>query len=204
MPVRKLTALPLLFSAVALSACTLEAGSTVSGDRLGEAAADALEGELGSRPEVDCGDDDVIASDGKEVDCVVTDPATGEDHDAVVTFTGVEDDQWNIEVSVPDWQPGQETQEADDEARDEADDQGGSADAIPAADLAAAAADALEAQVGSRPEIDCGEVDILPQEGRTVYCTLIDAGAEYETTVTFTGVDGGQWSIDVQVASEPK
>ena len=200
MPIRKRTALPLVFAALALSACTFEAGSTVSGDRLDKAAADALEGELGWRPEVDCGGDDVIASEGKEVDCVVTDPESGDDYDAVVTFTGVEDDQWNIEVSMPDWQPQQETQEAGDEAAD----QGGSAGAIPAADLAAAAADALEAPVGSRPEIDCGEVDILPEEGRTVYCTLIDAGAEYETTVTFTGVDGDQWGIDVQVASEPK
>ncbi|HEU5126815.1 MAG TPA: DUF4333 domain-containing protein [Glycomyces sp.] len=203
MPDRKLTAVPLLFAAAALSACTVEAGATVSGDRLADAAADALEGEIGARPEVDCGDDDVIASDGKEVDCTMTDPASGEEYDAVVTFTGVEDDQWNIEVSVPDWQPeqaGQETQEAGDDAAE----QGGSAGAIPAADIAAAAADALEAQVGSRPEIDCGEVDIVPEEGRTVYCTLIDAGAEYETTVTFTGVDGDQWGIDVQVASEPK
>lgn len=203
MPDRKLTAVPLLFAAVALSACTFEAGATVSGDRLADAAADALEGEIGERPEVDCGDDDVIASDGKEVDCTMTDPASGEEYDAVVTFTGVEDDQWNIEVSVPDWQPeqaGQEPQEAGDDAAE----QGGSAGAIPAADIAAAAADALEAQVGSRPEIDCGEVDIVPEEGRTIYCTLTDAGAEYETTVTFTGVDGDQWGIDVQVASEPK
>jgi hypothetical protein len=203
---RTSTLLPLAFTAaaLALSACSFEAGPTVSGEKLAEAAADALEGEIGSRPEVDCGDEDIIAEEDKEVDCTVTDPATGDEYDATVAFTGVDGDKWNIEVSVPGAQNGGSTEEASQGPDEEAGDQGGSAGTISAADLASAAADALEEQVGSRPEIDCGEVDIVPEEGRTVYCTLIDGGAEYETTVTFASVDGEQWSIDVQVAPEPK
>lgn len=201
---RTLTLLPLALTAAALSACSFEAGPTVSGESLAEAAADALEGELGSRPEVDCGDEDIIAEEGKEVDCTVADPATGEEYDGTVSFTGVDGDEWSIEVSVPGEPSGGSAGEPTQGSDEETGEQGGSGDTVSAADLASAAADALEEQVGSRPEIDCGDVDIVPEEGRTVYCTLIDGGAEYETTVTFTGVDGGQWSIDVQVASEPK
>ncbi|SDK59825.1 protein of unknown function [Glycomyces sambucus] len=77
---------------------------------------------------------------------------------------------------------------------------------VTAADVADAAEDALESEIGSRPEIDCGEDDsIAVEEGATVDCLLNDpaTGSEFDATVTFTGVDGGEWNADVEVASEP-
>ncbi|WP_026929676.1 DUF4333 domain-containing protein [Glycomyces tenuis] len=206
-PYLKLAALPLGLAVAALSACSFEAGPTVSGEALAEAAEDAVESESGERPDIDCGDDDIIASQDKEVDCVASDPATGAEYDAVVTFTGVDGDTWNIAVEMrtdeeSTAQPAEETGAPAEDSGEQA----GSGEAIPAASIAEAAADALEAEVGSRPDIDCGDVDIVPENGRTVYCTLTDPadGAEYETTVTFTGVEGDTWSVDVSVASEPK
>lgn len=77
---------------------------------------------------------------------------------------------------------------------------------IPAEDLATAAADALEAQIGSRPDIDCGELDLTIFVDRQTYCTLIDAatGSEYEVTITVTGIDGEMFNFDVEVADTPK
>lgn len=67
---------------------------------------------------------------------------------------------------------------------------------------AARAKDALEEQVGQRPEIDCGDEDIEVVEGESVTCLLTDTntGSEMDTTVTFETVDGTDFSLDVQVA----
>ena len=205
-------ALPLTFAAAAaLSACSFEAGPTVSGEELAEAAADALEGELGSRPDMDCGDEDIIVSVDKEVDCTATDPATGTEYDATVTFTGVDGDEWNIAVEMgeaPAGAPAEESSEAAEETTGAAPDDQASSEPIPATAIADAAEDALEGEIGTRPDIDCGDegLTIVPREGRITYCTLTDPadGAEYEVTVTFVDVSGGTWNVSVSVASEPK
>ncbi|MFI6574154.1 DUF4333 domain-containing protein [Nocardiopsis sp. NPDC050513] len=206
-------ALPLTCAALALSACSFQAGLTVSGEALAEAAADALEQQTGERPDVACPDDSVIATEGQEVDCVVTDPGTGEEYDAAVTFTGVEGDQWNIGVEVASEPRGQSAEETDQAEPDPAaasenpGDQagsGGAVDRVAVTAVEAAAADALEPQLGERPVVDCGDLDINPFNGRTVDCTMTDAtGAEFDTTVTFTGVEGDQWNIGVEVAPTP-
>ncbi|WP_051703934.1 DUF4333 domain-containing protein [Glycomyces sp. NRRL B-16210] len=203
MPIRKLAALPLAIAVIGLSACTFEAGQTVSGEKLAEAAEDALEGEIGSRPDVDCGDDSIIVSQDKEVDCLLTDPATGLEYDTTVTFTGVDGDEWSIQVDVASEANNGEAEESEAPANEGAD---GTELSIAGSDLAAAAADALEAQVGSRPDIDCGDLQITIYEGRQTYCTLTDAasGEEYEVTIDVTSIEGEQFNFDVQVASTPK
>lgn len=69
-------------------------------------------------------------------------------------------------------------------------------------ELATAAADELEAAVGIRPTIDCGDEDIPKSVGASVTCVLVDpvAGLEFDTVVTFTEVDGADYRVDVQVA----
>ncbi|GAB2482239.1 DUF4333 domain-containing protein [Nocardiopsis aegyptia] len=211
-PLRR--ALPLTFAAFALSACSFEAGPTVAGEALAQAAADALEQETGERPDVDCGDDSIIAIAAKEVDCVVTDPGTGDEYDAVVTFTGVEGDQWNVDVEVASSSQGQNAEETGQaepepatpsEAPGEPADTEGGVDRVSVTAVEEAAADALEQETGQRPDIECGDLDINPFNGRSVECTLIDAttGAEHDATVTFTGVEGDQWNISVEVAPTP-
>lgn len=95
---RFLIALPLGLAAAALAACTVT--TSVSGADLAEAAEDALEAEVGQRPDIDCGDADIDAEQDKEVTCVLTDPTSGTEYDTTVTFTGVDGTEWDIDVQV--------------------------------------------------------------------------------------------------------
>ncbi|MCD0443044.1 DUF4333 domain-containing protein [Glycomyces sp. A-F 0318] len=204
MPIRTLALLPLALAAVGLAACSVEAGPTVSSEDVAAAAEDALEGEIGSRPEIDCGDDDsIIVTEGEEVDCVLTDPSTGSEFDAAVTFTGVDGGEWNADVEVASEPNGGAASDPAETTAPPADDAGLE---VEAERLAEAAEDALEAQVGSRPEIDCGELNLTVYVDRQTYCTLIDAatGSEYEVTLTITSIQGEQFEFDVQVADTPK
>lgn len=100
MPYRKLAALPFVLAVIGLSACTAEAGPTVPGEDLAELAEDALEQETGARPEMDCGDDSIIITKDKEVDCTATSTETGNEYDATVTFTNVDGGEYSISVVV--------------------------------------------------------------------------------------------------------
>ncbi|MFC3493706.1 hypothetical protein [Glycomyces rhizosphaerae] len=86
--------------AFALAACSFEA--TVTGEEVADAAADALEEQVGDQPEIDCGDDSVTVAEGKEVDSVLTDPATGTEYDATVTITEADGAEWKADVQVAD------------------------------------------------------------------------------------------------------
>jgi hypothetical protein len=76
-------------------------------------------------------------------------------------------------------------------------------DTLSAADVASAAEDALEDEVGSRPDISCP--DELPmEEGATTRCTLTagDDDARYGVTVTVIGA-GDDLNVKVQVDDAP-
>lgn len=72
--------------------------------------------------------------------------------------------------------------------------------------VAAEAEDALEEQIGSRPQIDCGDEQVDLVDGTVVDCELTDptSGSAFDTTVTLSEVDGTNFRIAIQVASEPK
>jgi hypothetical protein len=73
-------------------------------------------------------------------------------------------------------------------------------------ELETLAADELEAAVGLRPTIDCGDDDIPVKSDTSVTCLLLDpvAGLEFDTVITFTEVvstaEGLDYTIDIQVA----
>lgn len=71
------------------------------------------------------------------------------------------------------------------------------------AEVAEAAEDALEREVGTRPDITCPE-GLPEEEGASTRCTLTagDDPVEYGVTVTVTAV-GDSTKIDVQVDEEP-
>ncbi|MFD1858904.1 DUF4333 domain-containing protein [Aeromicrobium camelliae] len=98
---RSLSALVLMLS---LSACSISvnAGSTTEpADKVAGVAMDALESEVGQRPdELDCGDDDITIEDGTEVDCVLT--HQGVSFDATVTIDDVEGSDYTVNVQVAD------------------------------------------------------------------------------------------------------
>src|SRR5690554_5609284 len=69
-------------------------------------------------------------------------------------------------------------------------------------------ATALQDAVGADapPNIDCGDEQIGLVEGDIVVCALSTDGDPdvYDTTVTITEVDGTDYSINAQVAYEPR
>lgn len=67
------------------------------------------------------------------------------------------------------------------------------------------AADALEEQVGIRPEVSCPD-DLDAEVGATTRCTLTAPGdpTEYGVTVTVSSVDGDTANFDVQVDDQPQ
>ena len=72
-------------------------------------------------------------------------------------------------------------------------------------DVAKAAEDSLEQQVGQRPDVSCPE-DLEAKVGATTRCTLTADGLDgtYGVTVEVTKVEGDKASFDVQVDSEPQ
>lgn len=76
---------------------------------------------------------------------------------------------------------------------------------VPPEDIETLAADELEATVGIRPTIDCGDDEIPVKVNTSVTCLLVDpsAGLEYDTVITFTEVTGTDYVVDIQVADVP-
>ena len=81
----------------------------------------------------------------------------------------------------------------------------GCAATVAADDVATAAEDALEQQVGARPDIVCPG-DLEAEVGAETRCTLTagDDPTEYGVTVTVTAVDGGDAEFDVEVDQQPQ
>ena len=79
-----------------------------------------------------------------------------------------------------------------------------SSDSLPADDVAEGAEEALEAQVGARPDVTCPD-DLAAEVDATTRCTLSMDGdpEQYGVTVTVTSVDGDTANFDVQVDEEP-
>jgi hypothetical protein len=98
---RNVLALPVGLAVASLAACSFGT-PTVPADDLADLAEDALEEEVGQRPEIDCGSEDIEVVEGDEVTCVLTDPATGSEYDTVVSFTGVDGTEYDIDVQVAD------------------------------------------------------------------------------------------------------
>lgn len=87
--------IPLTLSAVSvlavLTGCSASIGETVSPTAVAEAAADTLEAQIGLRPEIDCGAEEIPFVAGAQIDCVLTDPTTGTSYDTTVTLEDVGD-----------------------------------------------------------------------------------------------------------------
>jgi hypothetical protein len=76
---------------------------------------------------------------------------------------------------------------------------------IAGSDVATSVEDKLEADVGTRPEVDCGSDPVLLEVGTTLTCVLTDPGTEleYDVVVTFTKVTGTDYEFDFKVADSP-
>lgn len=81
-------------------AATDDGAVTVTSTAISTLAEDALEKSVGSRPAIDCGDDDVEVVNGNVVECVLTDPSSGGTYDTEVTISGVEGTKYSVDVQV--------------------------------------------------------------------------------------------------------
>lgn len=93
-------------AAVMLAGCTFSASAnyTVPAGDVADVSAQALQDQLGAEepPGLDCGDDDVDVVVGTTVDCVLTDPGSGEEYDTVVTISKVDGTKYSVDVQVAD------------------------------------------------------------------------------------------------------
>ena len=182
-------------SIVLLAGCTGSASLTVSAEAVAKQAAGALEAQIGSLPEMDCGDEQVKLIDGTVVDCILTDPATGSQFDAPVTISGVDGLKYKVNVEVA------ETPIAGSEGETETDDTAAGPRVLPS-ELATTAAGALEEQYGALPLITCPGSGLLDlYVGFKIDCELTEtvSGAAGVATIEITAVDGAKYSIDVRV-----
>jgi hypothetical protein len=75
---------------------------------------------------------------------------------------------------------------------------------LTADEVAKGAEDALEAEVGARPDVSCPD-DLPAEVGAKTRCTLSvgDDPEKYGVTVTVTSVEGKTAHFDVEVDEEP-
>lgn len=100
---RPLLALVLVATApFALAACTFSSNLTVPPDEVATLAEDSLEEQIGQRPDIDCGTEQIDVVQGNEITCLLTDPATGEQYDTAVLFSSVDGASYSIDVQVAD------------------------------------------------------------------------------------------------------
>ncbi|MFZ2964217.1 MAG: hypothetical protein WA006_05980, partial [Rhodoglobus sp.] len=143
---------------VALAAALLAGCTTVTltaqAEDIAATAEDALEQQVGSRPEIDCGTGEVELEVGLVLDCVLTDPASGEQFEAPVTIEAIDGANYTVGVQVgdapinaPEPQP---TVEPDPSGNP----------TVPGDDIADLAAGALEPVIGFLPDLVCPEAEV--------------------------------------------
>ena len=89
-------------AALALSACSVSANLTIPASSVAEEAERILEEQIGSRPEIDCGEEKIDLVNDTHEDCPLTDPATGTEYDMVATITEVDGTNYTLNVQVAD------------------------------------------------------------------------------------------------------
>jgi hypothetical protein len=103
---RFLVGLALSAVAVGLAGCSFSIGNAnptaVESSRVSELAEDALEQQVGARPDIDCGSDEFALEEGASRTCVLTDPASGTEYDAEVVLSDIDGSKFHVDVEVAD------------------------------------------------------------------------------------------------------
>jgi hypothetical protein len=199
-PARSVAALGVLAaSLLLLSGCSFSANLTVPADKVAETAEDALEAEIGARPDIDCGTEAIDLVNGTVVDCLLTDPASGAEFDATVTIDDVEGTNYTVNVKVAETPNGDVPTEPEPDPTIDSTDGELSVWDYELADLAE---DALTDVYGARPTVLCDLGGRIPvAEGLEYLCDVVVAqsGAKGVATITITSVEGTTYNIDVNV-----
>lgn len=194
-------ALSLIVVAIAstalLSGCGPSGVPTATADAVATTAENALEETVGSRPDIDCGTEDVELKVGNVVDCVLTDPISGEKFEAPVTVESVKDGTYTVGVKVgnaPIGAPDPEPTVVPDAVTGDP--------TVPSNDIADLAEGALEGIVGFTPALTCGDDDVAIFVGNTTECSYDDAdGVTHDVVVEITEFDGSSYTINAQIVN---
>ena len=181
-------------ASIALLAACGTATLTAQAEDIATTAENALEEQVGSRPEIDCGTGEIELKVDLVVDCVLTDPATGEQFEAPVTIEAIEGSTYTVGVKVGD----APINAPDPEPTVEPDPSGNPT--VPGDDIAALAAGALEPVLGFLPELACPEAQVQIVVGNTTFCSFDDEdGVAHDVRVDITEFDGSTYAINAEV-----
>lgn len=181
-------------ASIALLAGCTSATLTAPAEDIATTAENGLEEQIGSRPEIDCGTGEIELKVGLVVDCVLTDPTTGEQFEAPVTIEAIEGSTYTVGVKVGD----APINAPEPEPTVEPDPSGNPT--VPGDDIAALAAGALEPVLGFLPELACPEAEVQIVVGNTTFCSFDDEqGVAHDVQVDITEFDGTSYSINAEV-----
>lgn len=193
---RPLAVVPVAAVALTLLAgCTFSVGTNtapkVSPEELETLAADELEAQVGVRPVIDCGDDDLPVKANTSVTCLLVDPGTGLEFDTVITFTevvtSIDGVDYTVDIKVADTpnNPAEPTSEP------------GAFESIEK--IEALAVQALSGVLDYVPEVQCEGESVEIVVGNTVDCTYTSPDGPVDAVVTIIEFDPttGRYRINV-------
>jgi hypothetical protein len=190
---RSLTLIPVAALAVTLLAgCTFSVGvnnaPTVPPEDIETLAADKLEEQVGVRPTIDCGDDDIPVEADTSITCLLVDPVAGLEFDTVITFTEVDGANYSFDIQVSDVPNNAPEPTAEPGA------------SVPITDIEALAIRALTPRLGWVPEVTCEGTEVEIVVGNTVACSYPAPGGDIDAIVTITAFDAtiGEYEINVE------
>lgn len=151
---------------------------------------DKLEEQVGARPEVDCGTNDVQLEVGNKLTCILTDPGSGLEYDVVVTFTEVKGTEYAFDFKVAD-SPNNPPQPTVDP----------NAPTVPGDDIAALVVTALTPSLPVPPQVSCPEPEVTIAVDNVTYCSYDDESGSHDVEVTITSFDEteGTYTISASV-----
>ena len=162
----------------------------VAGADVATVVEDKLEAQVGTRPDVDCGNNKVSLEVGSTVTCVLTDPGSGLEYDTVVTFTEVKGTDYKFDFKVAD-SPNNPPEPTVDP----------NAPTVTGEDIAALVVTALSPSLPAPPQVSCPEPEVTIAVDNTTYCSFDDEEGTHDVEVTITSFDPavGDYTINANV-----
>lgn len=151
---------------------------------------DKLEEQVGSRPDVDCGTNDVQLEVGGKLTCILTDPGSGLEYDVVITFTEVKGTEYAFDFKVAD-SPNNPPEPTVDP----------NAPTVSGDDIAALVVTALSPELAVPPQVSCPEPEVTIAVDNVTYCSYDDESGSHDVEVTITSydADAGTYTINASV-----
>jgi len=189
---RSLALMPVAALAVTLlSGCVFSVGVNtalrVPPEDIETLAADKLEEQVGVRPTIDCGEDDVIVEADTSITCLLVDPVVGLEFDTVISFTEVDGPNYAFDIQVADVPNNAPEPTAEPGAF------------VPIGDIEALAITALNNVLDYVPEVTCEGTEVAIVVGNTVDCSYESPDGPVDAVVTITAFDATTGTYEIRV-----